>query len=89
MSQLSTAEGMAILRGAFQPLLCTVYDLGPHKGVGFNVLAPDGSRILSVPDVPTYMLQNPIILESFLEQARTQIRAKGYALAVWSFPKRG
>jgi len=87
MSQLSTAEGIAILGGAFQPLFCAVDDLGPGKGGRFTVFAPDRSRILSVPDVPAYVLQTPIILEAFVEQARAKVRAKGYVLAVWSFPK--
>ena len=88
MSQiLDISVAVNTIRAAFQPLVCIVEIYGNESRLRFRVLGPDRKTILKVVGISLRDVVDRARLRAELQDARTQVAAKGFKLTGWIPPK--
>ena len=83
---LDVSVAVNAIRAAFQPLVCIVEIYGKESRLRFRVLGFDKKPILKVVGISLRDVVDPARLRAEIQDARTQVSAKGFKLMGWIPP---
>jgi len=86
---LNIDVAIGLIRGAFNPLSCSIEVYDYQRQLRFEVFGPDHKRVLNILSISISDIVDPSILRAELQQARALLKSKGFRLKPWTGPRWG